>query len=125
MGIQQEQRLYVNSGAYCGNRAGRGGRFSPPPARDSLALIKQYQQSLPEGCALNALGIDAAGYQAKIIEYCDEQGFDYAIRDETSPAMLAQTDAANESGWQPLTDKKGKAISDQENYRTSFYHRWL
>ena len=34
-----------------------------PPAKDNLAFIKQCQQALPEGCALNALRIDAAGYQ--------------------------------------------------------------
>ncbi len=51
-----------------------------PPAQDNLAFIQQCQQSLPEGCALNALRIDAAGYQTKIIEYCDTQGIEYAIR---------------------------------------------
>ena len=39
-----------------------------PPAKDNLAFIKQCQQSLPEGCAVSALRIDAAGYQTKIIE---------------------------------------------------------
>ncbi len=55
-----------------------------PPAQDNLAFIQQCQQSLPEGCALNALRIDAAGYQTKIIEYCDTQGIEYAIRAKTS-----------------------------------------
>ena len=91
-----------------------------PPAQDNLAFIKQCQQSLPEGCALNALRIDAAGYQTKIIEYCDEQGIEYAIRAKTSPAMRAQIEVAGDSDWQPLIDKKGKAIRSQETYRTSF-----
>lgn len=91
-----------------------------PPAQDNLEFIQQCQQSLPEGCTLNALRIDAAGYQIKIIEYCDEQGIDYAIRAKTSAAMRAQIDAAGDSDWQPLMDKKGKTISGQETYRTSF-----
>jgi len=91
-----------------------------PPAQDNLAFIKQCQQSLPEGCTLRALRIDAAGYQTKIIEYCDEQGIDYAIRAKTSPAMRAQIEVASASDWQPLIDKKGKAISGQDTYRTSF-----
>ncbi len=91
-----------------------------PPAKDNLAFIKQCQQALPEGCALHALRIDAAGYQIKIIEYCDEQGIDYAIRAKTSPAMRAQIDAAGDTDWQPLIDKKGKEISSQDTYRTSF-----
>ncbi len=91
-----------------------------PPAQDNLAFIQQCQQSLPKGCSLKALRIDAAGYQIKIIEYCDEQGIDYAIRAKTSPAMRAQIEAASDSDWQPLLDKQGEAISGQDTYRTSF-----
>lgn len=91
-----------------------------PPAQDNLAFIKQCQQSLPEGCTLNALRIDAAGYQTKIIQYCDEEGIEYAIRAKTSASMRAQIEAASDSDWQPLLDKKGKTISGQETCRTSF-----
>ena len=91
-----------------------------PPAQDNLAFIKQCQQSLPAGCSLNALRIDAAGYQTKIITYCDEQGIEYAIRAKTSPAMRAQIQAASDSDWQPLLDKQGEPISGQSTYRTSF-----
>ena len=34
--------------------------------------------------------------------------------------MRAQIEAAGDSAWQPLMDKKGEAISGQETYRTSF-----
>ena len=91
-----------------------------PPALDNLAFIQQCQQSLPKGCTVNALRIDAAGYQTKIIEYCDEQGIDYAIRAKTSAAMRAQIKAVSESDWQPLLDKKDQPISGQDTYRTSF-----
>jgi len=91
-----------------------------PPALDNLAFIQQCQRSLPEGCTVNALRIDAAGYQAKIIEYCDEQGIDYAIRAKTSATMRAQIEAISDSDWQPLLDKKGQAISGQDTCRTSF-----
>ena len=91
-----------------------------PPAQDNLAFIKQCQQSLPEGCTLNALRIDAAGYQTKIIQYCDEEGIEYAIRAKTSASMRAQIEAASDSDWQPLLDKKGKTICGQETCRTSF-----
>jgi hypothetical protein len=42
------------------------------PAKGNLEFIKQCQRSLPEGCKVNALRIDAAGYQANIIRYCDD-----------------------------------------------------
>ena len=91
-----------------------------PPAQDNLAFIQQCQQSLPEGCVLNALRIDAAGYQIKIIEYCDDQDIQYAIRAKTSATMRAQIDAAGDSDWHPLLDKQGKPVNGQDTYRTSF-----
>lgn len=91
-----------------------------PPAQDNLAFIRQCQQSLPQGCTINALRIDAAGYQTKIIEYCDEQGIEYAIRAKTSAAMRAQIEAARDSDWQPLLDQQGEIVSGQDTYRTSF-----
>lgn len=90
------------------------------PAQDNLAFIKQCQQSLPEGCNLNGLRIDAAGYQTKIIEYCDQHSINYAIRAKTSAAMRAQIEVASDSDWQPLLNKQGEEISGQETYRTSF-----
>lgn len=47
-----------------------------PPAQDNLGFIHQCEQSLPEGCSLKALRIDAAGYQTKIIQHCDSEGID-------------------------------------------------
>ena len=91
-----------------------------PPVQDNLAFIRQCQQSLPEGCILNALRIDSAGYQTKIIEYCDEHGIDYAIRAKSSASMRAQFEAASDSDWQPLIDKKGEPINGEDTYRTSF-----
>jgi hypothetical protein len=90
------------------------------PAQDNLAFIQQCQQSLPKHCSLKALRIDAAGYQTKIIEYCDEHSIDYAIRAKTSAAMRAQIEATSDSDWQPLIDKQDEPISGQATYRTSF-----
>lgn len=91
-----------------------------PPAKDNLAFIEQCQQSLPQGCTLAALRIDAAGYQTKIIEYCDSQGIDYAIRAKSSAAMRAQIEAVKASNWVPLLDKKGAVVDGQDTYRTRF-----
>ncbi len=89
------------------------------PARENLECIKYCQQALPKGCVIHALRIDAAGYQAKIIEYCDEHGIEYAIRAKTGAAMQAQIHAAQEEDWQSLLDRQGKAIKDRQTYRSS------
>ncbi|WP_294059504.1 transposase, partial [Thiolapillus sp.] len=90
-----------------------------PPAQNNLAFIQQCRQSLPEGCCLSALRIDAAGYQTKIIEYCDKEGIAYAIRAKLSATMRAQIEAISETDWQPLYDKQGKRVCGQDTYRTS------
>jgi len=90
------------------------------PAQDNLGFIKQCQQSLPDGCRVGALRIDAAGYQAKIIQYCDELGIQYAIRAKSSAAMRAQIAVLKESDWQPLRDKEGWAVSGEDTCRLSF-----
>ncbi len=91
-----------------------------PPAKNNLAFIRQCQRSLPRGCSLKRLRIDGAGYQTKIIQACDHEGIEYAIRAKSSAAMRAQIEQAHDSGWQPLLDKQGKTITGQETYRTSF-----
>ena len=91
-----------------------------PPAQDNLAFIEQCQRSLPKGCTIKRLRIDAAGYQTKIIQHCDEQNIRYAIRAKTSNAMRAQITAMKESDWKPLMNKQGVAIEGEETCRTSF-----
>lgn len=91
-----------------------------PPNKDNLAFIKQCQQSLPVGIALDALRIDSAGYQAGIIQYCDEQGIDYAIRAKSSVSMRQQIACMNESEWQPLLDRQGNVVEGEAVGRTSF-----
>ncbi len=77
-------------------------------------------ESLPEGCVLKALRIDAAGYQTKIIEHCDDKGIQFAIRAKTSAAMRAQIAAASGSDWHPLLDQQREVISGQDTYRTRY-----
>ncbi len=44
----------------------------------------------------------------------------YAIRAKSSATMRAQIEAVSDSDWQPLVDKKGKAVKGQDTYRASF-----
>ncbi len=95
-------------------------RGNVPPNKDNLVFIQQCQQSLPAGCAVGAVRIDSAGYQASIIEYCDQQGIDYAIRAKSSAAMREQIESVSEVDWQPLLNHQGEPIDGQQTYRTSF-----
>lgn len=65
--------------------------------------------------------VAAAGYQKKIIEYCDTRQIKYAIRAKTSTAIKDQLEALSEADWQPLHNKKGQAITGQDTYRMAHW----
>ncbi len=56
----------------------RAGNVSP--AKDNLGFIKICQDALPKGTNIKKLRIDAAGYQASIIDYCFEHNIEFSIR---------------------------------------------
>ena len=88
------------------------------PAKDNLAFIKQCQQSLPESCFVQSLRIDAASYQTKIIQYCDEENIRYAIRAKMSPTIKGFINSVKDEDWRPLVSKQGDEISHQDTCRT-------
>jgi len=92
------------------------------PNSNNLEFIKQCQAALPEGCYIAQLRIDAAGYQIAIIKHCDEKDIQYAIRAVMSSVIKEQIDAAKESDWQPLLNKKGEEIENQDTLRI---HHWI
>jgi hypothetical protein len=46
----------------------------------NLDFIKISQDALPKGTNIKKLRIDAAGYQASIIDYCFEHNIEFSIR---------------------------------------------
>ena len=98
----------------CDFRAGNAS-----PSRENLEFIQQCERSLPDECFVQSLRIDAAGYQTKIIRYCDENNIRYAIRAKMNAAVKELLASLSDDDWQPLLDKKGNPINDQETYRTA------
>lgn len=87
------------------------------PAKENLEFIKQCQKALPKGCIINQCRIDAAGYQKSIIQYCDEQNIEYAIRAKTSATLKEQITSRTEKDWQPFLNKDGDVVKNQHTYR--------
>ena len=79
------------------------------PAKDNLAFIHQCKSALPQGCFIKSLRIDSAGYQTKIIQYCEEQAVRYVIRAKMSTGIKEQIEALEEKDWQALIHKNGEA----------------
>ncbi|VVH58405.1 hypothetical protein BAZOLSSOX_2500, partial [uncultured Gammaproteobacteria bacterium] len=86
------------------------------PAKDNLDFIKISQDALPKGTNIKKLRIDAAGYQASIIDYCFEHDIEFSIRAKICQS-LKDIFVDKDNQWQPLVDKKGKAIDGQATFR--------
>ena len=89
------------------------------PAKENLEFIEKCQQSLPENCYVRSLRIDSAGYQTKIIQYCDEKAIHYAVRAKMSATLKEHINTLKQGDWKPFTSKEGTGIGHQETYRTT------
>lgn len=89
------------------------------PASENFEFIKQCEDSLPEGCFVQALRIDSAGYQEKVIRHCDKNNIQYAIRAKMYASLRKFLESLPDDKWQPFLDKKGNIVEGQETYRTS------
>jgi hypothetical protein len=57
------------------------------PSKENLEFKKHCQKALPNDCSIDQLRIDSAGYQKRIIKYCDEQHIEYAIRAKSCASL--------------------------------------
>jgi hypothetical protein len=94
------------------------------PASNNLEFIRQCEAALPIGVGIKAVRIDAAGYQAAIIDECIERNWQFAIRVKMSQGLkqeiLSRTDAYGYSDcgeWQPLRDREGAIIEGESTMR--------
>ncbi len=91
------------------------------PAKENLEFIQQCQSALPQDCYIESLRIDAAGYQKKIIQHCEEQSIHYAIRAKMSAGIKAHIKTLAEKDWQPLLHKDGEISLSQSTCRTAHW----
>lgn len=90
-----------------------------PPNSENLEFIRQCQQALPKGCRVKDLRIDAAGYQTTIIQYCDQEGIEYAIRAVMNNPIKILIAEAEESDWHAMRDKSGEQLKGQQTLRAT------
>jgi hypothetical protein len=87
------------------------------PAKENFEFIRQCQRALPNGCTVGALPIDAAGYQARIVQYCDEQQIDYAIHAKMSSSIRQHLSQLSEADGQPLIKLNGEVSEYESTHR--------
>ena len=93
----------------------RGGSVSPN-ARN-FEFVRQCERALPKGVKVHRARIDAAGYQARIINHFTSRGIGYAVRARLDASVVEQIRALDESRWQPFIERDGTASETQQTAR--------
>jgi hypothetical protein len=71
------------------------------PGSSNLEFIKYCQQQLPRGKSIKAFRADSASYQASIINYCHDNGIEFAIGADLDAAVLRQIQSLSSQDWRP------------------------
>lgn len=87
------------------------------PASKNLEFIRRCEAALPVGVILSAVRIDAAGYQAEILDVCMNRHLKFAIRAKMSPSLKKEIKSYGEEQWQTLLDEEGCPIENQSTLR--------
>jgi len=69
------------------------------PAARNLAFIKPCVRQLPKRASITALRSDSATYQADIINYCEQEGIQFAIGADLDEAVVGAIRAIPEKEW--------------------------
>ena len=71
------------------------------PSARNLEFIKYCREQMPKGKRIKALRSDSAGYQADIINYCEEKGIEYAIGAVLDEAVMGAIGGIGADEWKP------------------------
>lgn len=71
------------------------------PATRNLDFIKYCTRQMPKGKRIAFLRSDSAAYQADIINYCEQEGIDFAIGADCDEAVLEAIRAIPDKDWAP------------------------
>ncbi len=87
------------------------------PATDNLAFIHRCEAALPEGVELEAVRIDAAGFQVGIIDELIDRKLKFAIRAKMSRDLKALIDHTIEEQWNQLLNIQGEVVEREHTTR--------
>ena len=70
------------------------------PAARNLAFVKYCVRQMPKGKRIKALRSDSAAYQADIINYCEQDGIQFAIGADLDEAVMEAIRAIPDKDWE-------------------------
>jgi hypothetical protein len=71
------------------------------PGARNLDFLKYCERQMPKGKKIKAFRADSAAYQAKVINYCEGQGIEYAIGADLDNAVKGVIGAMSDDEWRP------------------------
>lgn len=71
------------------------------PGSRNLEFLQYCQRQLPKGKRIKAFRSDSAAYQAKVINYCQEKGIEFAIGGDLDAAVKNAIRNMREDEWRP------------------------
>jgi hypothetical protein len=71
------------------------------PGGRNLEFIKYCERQLPKGKRVKALRADSASYQAKVINYCQDKGIEFAIGADLDKAVVREIENIKGGDWKP------------------------
>ena len=88
------------------------------PNKENLQFIQRCESALPEGVSVSDVRIDAAGYQAGVINYAMDSGMGFAIRAKMDSAVKETLSEIKDCEWRPLVYRDGSESDTEQVCRT-------
>ena len=71
------------------------------PGSRNLEFLKYCEGQMPKGKKIKAFRSDSAAYQAKVINYCQANGIEYAIGGDLDAAVKSVIENISDDEWRP------------------------
>jgi len=98
------------NGGYVIHSEFRSGNIAP--ADNNLTFVKRCEAQLPKECKLKYLRADSASYQAKLFDYCEENGITYTIGANLDRSVLNSIKEITQ--WETMRSEDGKTYHVKE-----------
>lgn len=92
-----------------------------PPSARNLEFLKRCQRKMPKGKRIRYFRSDSAAYQAELLDYCEEEGIQYAVGADLDEAVLEVVRGIPSEEWREYQDGYiGEAVHTMNQSKYAF-----
>ena len=110
------------NGGYVIHNEFRSGNIAP--ADNNLTFVKRCEEQLPKGTRLQYLRADSASYQAKLFDYCEDNGITYTIGANLDRSILSNIKEIKQWETMRLHDGKTHHVKEEISEFIHFTAEW-